>query len=432
MKQEFIHIFVCNNLITAVYKKAETYELLFSNVRLLNLNKVFGALAPFHHLPIRIILNTPNPIIKSFNTKGMNRWHQFQLTRRLAYESTADWYAIWKENHSLIFIKGNLSEGERAFIHQLNQQRYLIQSIVPALWLINNTLLKGHEIKLNGVVLIPTEDQFLQILYLDGSPTIARIINTTDTTDWIEFVRTKHHLHLEVLDATRLISLLGKSTDTFETFLLDHLPKDGCPNNVFSGIAPRNYYVCANSLKYIARTMIAISAIFVAGTLLNTMDINTHQTHIDSLLTLQNTLLEQYKMHPHHDESSKVYIQKRQIVETFNAHTFPTMYFLERISTILPHYGQVIYVRITPSISNLSPPKGDDFSVHLRLVPLKSSKNIQLLTTDLHKLFGDKLQVHIVHNPTVSNDQNDDTTQLKHTIQVNMTGKIHELQRLTP
>lgn len=432
MKQEFIHLLICNNLITAVHVGPGTHELLFSNARIANTDKIFTTLAPFYHLPVRLMLNTPNLIIKSFNTKGMNPWHQYQLIQRVAKESNSEWYATWKEQHSLIFVKGTLSDTERDFLQQLSHQKYLIESIVPTVWFINTLLLKGHTIKQNGVVLIPMADQFLQILYLEGTPTISRIINTSDTTDWVEFVRTKHQLTLDVLDTTRLISSLGKATDSFETFALEHLPPEGYPNIVFAGTSPRKYFHFSNGLRTLSKIMMMVSGLFLAGTIPGFIDIATHQTTIDALLNNQKTLLNDYPLAKQQDATSKLYTHKRQVVETFNAQTFPTMYFLERISTLLPNYGQVIYVRITPSISKISPSTTDEFSVHLRLVPSKSSKNLQLLISELHQLFGDKLQVNIVQNPTVSMEHKNDTTQLKHTVQINLTGMIHELQRLTP
>jgi hypothetical protein len=432
MKQDFIHIFICNNLITAIRVGSETSELVFSNVHLSNLDKVLAALFPYHHLPMRLVLNTPTLTIKSFNTKGMNWWHQYQLIKRLAFESESEWYASWKEQHSLMFVKGNLSDLERAFINELRLQNYLIKDIIPALWCVNNLLLMGHEIKENGVVFIPISDQFQQILFLQGIPTISRIINTSDTTDWIQFVKTKHQINLEVLDTSRLISSLGKPTDSFSTFILDHLPSQNYPNVVFNSHSPRQYYIYSNRIRNRSKIMIVISSLYLAVTIPNIMNLNAHQSRIDALMQSQIRLLYQYPLPEQQDATSKAYAQKRQVVEAFNAQTFPTMYFLERISTILPQFGQVIYIRISPSISRSPMPKADDFSVHLRIVPAKSSKNLQLLTSELHKLFGEKLQVHIVHNPQVSSDTLDESTQLKHAVQINMTGQIHELQRLTP
>lgn len=433
MKQEFLHIFVYNNLVTASHMGTETVEHLFSNVHLSNLDKILSCLNPYQHLPIRLVLDTPNLTIKSFDITGMNRWHQYQLHYRLAKESTSEWHGSWIEHRSLVFIKGNLSDTERPFFDALINQKYLIHSVIPALWIVNNVLLAGQKIKENGVVIIPIADQFQQVLYLNGNPTISRISDIPDTPDWMQFVRTKYHLTLEVLDTTRLITSLGKATDSFQSFTLEHLPSKNYPNICFSEPHhPRLYYVYANGLKYTSRMLFVVSAMFVTAIIPELMDLNTHQAKIDSLLSTQSDLVGQYVIPEEQDASSKTYTHKRQVVEAFNKQTFPAMYFLERISSILPNYGQIIYIRIAPSISSFSLAKTDGFSIHLRLVPSKSSKSLQLLTSELHKIFGDKLRIHVVKNPTISTDNKNEATQLKHTVQVNMTGMIHELQKFVP
>lgn len=144
-------------------------------------------------------------------------------------------------------------------------------------------------------------------------------------------------------------------------------------------------------------------------------------------------LLDKYAVNDTLTTISDAYAQKRAVVESFNTQTFPTMSFLEKLSTILPNYGQVIYIRLTPKVSSLTAAPGrDEFTMHMRIVPLKNSKNLQLLTTEIHKTFGSQVRIHIVNTPTVQANGSSEDLPLKHTVQINMTGLMHDLQRLTP
>ncbi|QOL20435.1 hypothetical protein [Candidatus Bodocaedibacter vickermanii] len=434
MKQSFLHIFLSNNLVTATHVAEHETELLFSNIHLSNLDKIVQELTPYHHVQIRLILDAPNIVIKSFDTLGMNYWHQYQLSRRLAKESESDWYALWKKHDQLIFIKGNLSELEHTFLNHLHQRRFLIESTVPALWILNTVLLSGHQIKKNGIVHFPIQDHFQQVLYLNGMPTISRITQTIDTSDWIQFVRTKYKLTLETLDADRLIKSLGKANDSFSTYALNQLPAAHAPNIIFKqGLNIKTYYTYAHMFRQFTYGMATISLLLVAALVPDLIEMNTHQLKLDTLINDELALLDKYAVNDTLTTISDAYAQKRAVVESFNTQTFPTMSFLEKLSTILPNYGQVIYIRLTPKVSSLTAAPGrDEFTMHMRIVPLKNSKNLQLLTTEIHKTFGSQVRIHIVNTPTVQANGSSEDLPLKHTVQINMTGLMHDLQRLTP
>lgn len=433
MKQQFLHIFLSNNLVTAATVADHGTELLFSNIHLSNLDKIVQELNPYHHLQMRLILDAPNIMIKSFDTLGMNLWHQHQLSRRLVKESKSDWYSIWKEHDQLLLIKGNLSELEHTFLNHLHQKRFLIESIVPALWILNTVLLHGHQIKKNGIVQFPVHNHFQQILYLNGVPTISRITQSTDTSDWIQFVRTKYKLTLETLDADRLIKSLGKATDSFTTYALNQLSSLDAPNiTLKKGLNIQTYYTCTHLFRQLAYGMATISFLLIAAMMPDLIEMNRHQFKLNTLIDDQRSILNKYAINDTLTTTSDSYAQKLNAVESFNAQTFPAMSFLEKLSTILPNYGQVIYIRLTPKLSTLTPTGGDEFALHLRIVPLKNSKSLQLLTTEIHKTFGSKVRIHIVNTPTVQANSSAEETPLKHTVQINMTGLIHDIQRLTP
>ncbi len=429
MKQSFLHIFLSNNLVTAAHVADHGTELLFSNVHLSNLDRLLQELTPYHHIQIRLILDAPNIVVKSFDTLGMNVWHKYQLSRRLAKESTSDWYS----HDQFILIKGNLSELEQSFLNHLYQRRFLIESTVPALWVLNTVLLNGHRIKKNGIVQFPIQDHFQQVLYLNGVPTISRITQTIDTTDWIQFVRTKYKLTLETLDAERLIKSLGKANDSFATYALNQLPSLHAPNIIFKkGLAIKTYDTYAHVFRQFTYGMATISLLLMAAMVPDLIEMNKHQFQLDTLINDELAILDKYAVNDTLTTTSDAYAQKRTVVESFNARSFPTMSFLEKLSTILPNYGQVIYIRLTPKVSTLTTPNQGEFAMHLRIVPLKNSKSLQLLTTEIHKTFGSQVRIHIVNTPTVQANDTAEELPLKHTVQINMTGLMHDLQRLTP
>lgn len=433
MKQNVLHIFLSNNLVTAVHIANNKTELIFSGVHLSNLDTVLTSLSPYHAAQIRLILDAPNMVIKSVDTLGMNYWYQYQLSRRLANETNADWYSLWKESESLILIKGTLSELERTFLHQLIVKKFLIASIVPALWILNNSLLKGHIIKKNGIVQFPLHDLFQQILYLNGVPTISRMSKNTDTTDWVQFVKTKYKITLESLDAERLIRSLGCPTDTFSLYTLTHLPSSHYPKiTLTQDLNLKKYNVYAQFLKQCAYGMMIVSAVLIAAMLPNLINMHNHQIKLDMLIKKEQEVLDTYTVNDKLTATSQTYTHKRNVVESFNAQSFPAMPFLEKISKILPNYGQVIYLRLTPKVSKLSTSGTDEFALNLRIVPLKNSKSLQLLTTELHKVFGSKIRINIIKNPTVHTNDTKEATSLKHTVQINLTGLMHDIQRLTP
>ena len=433
MKQSFLHIFLSNNLVTVAHVAAHGTELLFSNIHLSNLDKILQELTPYHHIQIRLILDAPNIMIKAFDTLGMNAWHQYQLSHRLAKESQSDWYSIWKEHDQFILIKGNLSELEHTFLNHLNQNRFLIESVVPALWLLNTVLLNEHQIKKNGIVQIPAHTHFQQVLYLNGIPTISRITQTIDTSDWIQFVRTKYKLTLETLDADRLIKSLGKANDSFASYALNQLPSLHAPNIIFKkGLTIKAYYTYAHVFRQFTYGMATISLLLMAAMVPDLIEMNKHQFQLNTLINDELTILDKYAVNDTLTTTSDAYAQKRTVVESFNAQSFPTMLFLEKLSRILPNYGQVIYIRLTPKISPLTAPSRNEFALNLRIVPLKNSKNLQLLTTEIHKIFGSQVRIHIINTPIVQANGTSEELPLKHTVQINMTGLMHDLQRLTP
>lgn len=433
MKQKFLHIFLSNSLATATYVAEHETELLFSNIHLSNLDKLLQELTPYHHIQIRLILDAPNITVKSFDTLGMNVWYQYQLSRRLAKESQSDWYSIWKEQDQFILIKGNLSELEHTFLKQLHHNRFLIESVVPALWVLSTVLLKDHQIKKNGIVQFSIQDQFQQVLYLNGVPTISRITQTLDTNDWIQFVKTKYKLTLETLDIDRLIKSLGKANDTFATYALTQLPSVHAPNILFkTELSIKTYYTYAHMFRQFTYGMATISLLLMAAMIPDLIEMNTHQIKLNTLINDARPLFDKYATNDTLTTVSDAYVQKRTVVESFNAGSFPTLSFLEKLSTILPNYGQVIYIRLIPKASSLTLQNRCEFAIHLRIVPLKNSKNLHLLTTEIHKIFGSKLRIHIVNTPTAQTNDSSEALPLKHTVQINMTGLMHDLQRLTP
>jgi hypothetical protein len=433
MKQKSLHIFLSNNLVTAVHLAEGKHELIFSDIHLSNIDNILTLLTPFYSTHIRFVLDTPNVMIKSIDLEGMNYWHQYQLSRRLANETKSDWHSLWKENKSLILLKGNLSELERTFLKLLIAKKFLIESIVPALWILTNTLLKGHTLRKNGIVHFSLHDQIQQVLYLNGLPTISRVTHNIDTSDWEQFVQAKYKTTLDTLDAERLIRSLGSPTDTFPTYALTHMASSRCPAITFhGGLNLKRYSAYTNFGKQCAYGMATLGVLFIAAMTPKLIDMNTHQLKLDTLINKERDILETYTLDDTLTKASQTYMHKRNVVESFNAQSFPAMSFLERLSTILPNYGQVVYLRLIPKVSKLNTVGTDEFAVHLRIVPSKNSKSLQLLTTELHKVFGSKLRINIIKNPTIQRDKSQDDAQLKHAVQINLTGLMHDLQRLTP
>lgn len=432
MKQNVLHIFLSNNLVTAMHIADDKNDLVLSDAHLSNLDHILASITPYHGTQIRLILDSANMVIKSINLEGMNYWHQYQLSRRLAAETKSDWYSVWKESDSLILIKGNLSDLERSLLQRLEDKHFLIESSVPALWILNNSLLKDHTIKKNGIVHFPLQDHFQQILFLNGVPTVSRISQNTDATDWVQFVQTKYKIALESLDIERLICSLGSPTDTFPIFALKTRAKFSPPKIIFKhGATLEKYNVCAHFLKQCSYGMAALCVALIAVMAPALMDMNTRHIKLDRLIKQEQDILTTYAVNNTLTAASQSYTHKRNAVESFNAQSFPAMPFLEKISTILPSYGQVIYLRLTPKISKLYTAGTDEFALHLRIVPLKNSKNLQLLTTELHKAFGPKIRINIIKNPTVQTKDKKEAESLKHTVQINLTGLMHDIQRLT-
>jgi hypothetical protein len=433
MKKNTLHIFLSNNEVTAMHIADDKSEVVFSDTHLSNLDHFLERLPSYHGTKIRLILDSSNMVIKSIDLRGMNYWHQYQLSRRLAAESKSDWYSVWKESNTLIFIKSTLSDLERTFLQHLEEKHFLVESIVPALWILNNRLLKGHTIKKNGIVLLPMHDNFQHVLYLNGAPTISRISQNTDTTDWVQFIQTKYKIALESFDGKRLIRSLGAPTDTFSLYALTHLPSSHYPKVTFSkGLNLKKYNIYAQFLKQSAYGMAAVCIALIATMTPALMDMNTRHIKLDRLIKKEDDVLSTFAVNNALTLASQSYTHKRKSIESFNAQSFPSMQFLEKISAILPNYGQVIYLQLTPKISTLNTAGRDEFALHLRVVPLKNSKSLQLLTTELHKTFGSKIRVNIIKNPTIQTKDTQKTESLNHTVQINLTGLTHDIQRLTP
>lgn len=433
MKQNALHIFLSNNLVTALHIADNKSTLVLSEAHLSKLDHILTSLTPYHSAQILLVLDTPNILIKSIDTLGMNYWHQYQLSRRIIKEVKSDWYSLWKESNTLILIKGNLLELERAFLHQLIAQKFLIKSIIPALWILNHSVLKDHTIKKNGIVYLPLHNQFQQILYLNGLPVMSRVAQNTDTSDWVQFVHTKYKITLESLDAERWIKSLGHPTDTFPIYALTHTPFSNTPKILFNQkLRLKKYNMYSQVLKQCAYGAAALSIVLITTIAPDFINMRTHQANLERLIKKEQDILDTYTVNDKLTSLAQSYTHKRNMVESFNAQSFPAMSFLEKISAILPNYGQVIYLRLSPKLSKLTTKSADEFSMHLRIVPLKSSKNLQLLTTEIHKVFGSKIRVNIIKNPTIYTSDAKETTSLKHTIQINLTGLIHDIQRLTP
>lgn len=433
MKQKSLYIFLSNSLVTVVHVVGNVRTLVLSNLHLSNIDQLLTLLAPFYSTPIQCVLDTPNAIIKSIELDGMNYWHQYQLSRRLINETKSDWHSLWKEHNTLILIKGNLSEFERTFLQQLTAKNFLISSITPALWILNNCLLKGQTIRKNGIVYFPLHDQVQQVLYLNGVPAISRVTQNADTSDWVQFVQSKHRITLESLDADRLIKSLGSPTDTFPTYALTCKPSSRPPLiTLNNGIHLKHYNTYTTVVKQCAYGLIAASVLVIAVLTPKLIDLNAHNIKLNALIEKERTILDTYTLTDTTKAASQTYMHKRNCVESFNAQSFPAMSFLEKLSNILPNYGQVIYLRLIPKISKLTALGTDEFTLNIRIVPTKSSKSLQLLTTELHNVFGSKIRVNMIKNPMIQKDSAQQNTSLKHTVQINMTGLMHDIQRLTP
>jgi|GEM_PF-2483255 len=430
MKKQFLHIFISNSLTTALLIKKNQVETLFSNIHISHTEKIFNCLLPYHHLPVRLIIDTVNISIKTFDVSGMNWWHKYELTKRLTAESlSSDWQCQWQQDLKLILITGMFSAIEHDFLSQLTGRKFLIEYAIPSLWVLNKTLLKGHQIQQNGIAQIPLPDSFQQVLYLNGAPTIARISKDRNVLDWIQFVQTKYKIALDVLDTSRLITSLGKINDSFATYISSQAIPSNAPKIIFSKkIDVGNYYQKFNLFKQFTYGSIAATVIGTMITIPYLIDMRTADIKLRTLINKEQTLLDQRPLDQQLTTVVKTHIEKRNIIENFNHQSFPVMFFLEKISQILPNYGQVVSVRITPSLSQFSKNQRNEFAAHLKIVPFKNSKDLQLLSTELHKVFGNSLRVHIINSPLTT--QTTEPQTLKYTVQINMTGLIHDLQRL--
>ncbi len=302
-----------------------------------------------------------------------------------------------------------------------------MEAATPCLWILNKTLLHGHQISRNGIVQITLQNHIQHILYLNGAPTLVRTSNNPDTTDWQQFVYKKHNLSLETLDVNRLVTSLGKSTDSFPSYVL----RQQYPSVVIFANALNlyRYQTITNIANQISRGGIAASLIGVISLFSDIPTLSHSHSTLASMHTKQRQLFERLPLNPQLEAESKAYLKQRSVVERFNAQSFPAMSFLERMSKILPDYGQVIQLKIIPQISALQASKHTMFSVHAKIVPLKSSKNLQLLTTELRKTFGKELRVNVIKNNVAPPAEE---PHLKNSVQINMTGSIDGLSRLLP
>jgi hypothetical protein len=434
MKKEFVHIFFSNNLTTALYIGNNRTEVLFSNIHISNLEKILTCLKAYQHLLIRLVFDNPNMSIKTFDLTGLSQWHRHELRRRLVRESSSyDWHCIWKENSNFILINGTFSDLETMFLNRLNTENFLIESAIPALWILNNVLLKNHLIKHNGVVQIQSNHYVQHTLYLNGLPVISRITKDPNIQDWQQFVDVKYKLKLDILDIDSLIKSIGKPEDSFASYILLQRLYVTPPTIVFSRTHNLlSYYQRFNLLRQFNYGIITATAISLMVIMFNLKTINDHQRILNKLSTHTELLIKKLPIDKHLEVSAQTHKIKHEVVERFTHFSFPVMSFLEKVSNIFPNYGQVIYARVTPKLPQFSANQQDEFSLHLRLVPCKNSKNLQLLTTELHKVFGSKIHVHIINSPITPKDSTAEESPLKHTVQINIIGLTHELQRLIP
>lgn len=430
MQKKFLHLFLSNNLVTALLIRENDVEILFSSAEISNPEKVLKCLLSYHALPIRLIIDTVNVSIKTFDTTGMNWWHKYELRQRLNQESlSSDWYCLWQQEQKLIALTGAFSETEHSFLKQLITQNFLIEHAVPSLWILNQTLLKGHQIQKVGIVQIPLQNSFQQILYLNGVPTTSRISKDENVVDWIQFIQMKYKINIDVLEARRLITSLGNANDSYETYISKQLIHKTSPKISFSKKIPLGkYYQKFNFLKQLAQGTCAAAAVAAIVILPYIISTRTDNLKLLALIDKEKSVLEALPVHPQQPDLVKNYLDKQNIMESFYQTSFPIMFFLEKISKILPDYGQVIFVRVVPPISKFTANSKDVFSIHLKIVPFKNSKDLKLLTTELHKVFGADLRIHIINSPIKG--ENKEAAVLTHTVQINMTGLIHEIQKL--
>lgn len=430
MNNKFLYIFLSSNTITGIRIENQNKEILFSNTKLSSAEKILPDLKKFHDYKIKLILEASPSSIKLFNTVGMGFWHRYQLKQRLKKElSQSDWYCMWEEGSNLITLKGILSLDEKIFLDTLKRERFLIVSSTPSLWLIHHNLLKGNNIKKNGIVIVPLFNFFQHVLYLNGLPTNCRISKDDNVSDWLQFISLKYKLSLDVLNISELANSKGNSHDYFITLILDGLPSR-TPTVFFTKqYSVEFYYRWVKLFNQVIYGVMIASILVIIYNINALVEIKSLKTSLEKLITTQAKLFSKIPNSAESVEAFKKYTTKRKIIETFNRQTFPTMSFLERISTILPEYGQVSYISINPTtegnIDRIA--LEDSFLVKIKITLFKNSKNLQLLTGEIHKHFGPKIRVDLLAPQPKTLTEH----KLRHTIEINLKGFIHEIQRLT-
>lgn len=432
MNNKFLHVFLSSNTITIIRVENETKEILFANTNLSSLEKILESLRNLHHYKIKLILDSSQASIKLYTTTGMRFWHRYQLKQRLkkAYHQN-DWYSIWEENSNLITLRANLSSEAKVFLEALKEEKFFIILTVPSLWLIHHKL-KGHTIKNNGIVIARFPNYFQHILYLNGLPTNCRISKDDHVIDWLQFISLKYKLTLDVLNISQLVTSTESLSDPLISWLLNSLTTKLPPIFFAKQYAVNFYYKCVNLFNQVTYGVVISSILVIIYNINGLLKIQSRDASLEKILTAQTKLLSDFSKPASSFLDFEKYDTKRKTVEAFNYQTFPTMYFLERISTILPEYGQVVYIRIIPTTADNIDKHDlkDTFLIKLKITPFKNSKSFQLLTGEIHKQFGKKIQIHILNQQP--NTLIEQAQKLKHTVEINLTGFIHDFQRFIP
>lgn len=432
MNRKFLHIFLSNDFITALLMDGENSDLIFVSIHLNQTEHIIETLKQYNNLHFRLVLDNTNVSIKSLNTSGMRYWHQYQVIQRFKQQSKhSDWYAYWKEDKTLIFIASSLTDLEKKFLIQLMNENFLVAGAFSSLWVISNVLLHSHALKHKGIIKLNYTEYFQHVLYLNDIPVFARITHNPDAADWNQFVYSKYKINLEMLDAAELDTFNEHVDRSFPLYALKHLKQAKPPLLTFK--KDINVYTFQ---KYITGFKQTIYAGIIAGLLGIAANIfqffEAHTSHIKlaHLISQTNELLPKLKQYKNLKEDYKIYTLKKETVECFYSQSFPVLFFLEKISKILPQYGKVIYAKIDPKLDVPKLKNKGDFIAELRLLPFKSAKNMNSIKTELHKVFGSSLRIMVTNK--AKNLPSETASNLNNNIHIHITGFIHEIQKLIP
>lgn len=395
MNKKYVFIFLNKESISVYTQTGKSMVLVLKTCPIENIDSYLKLLEDLRDSVFIVFASFENTQIKSFDIKGFKPWHTYDLKQRLHSEyEKHDWMSCWKSGTNLNLIYSNFTENEAKFILLLNERNYKIHSIFSNIQVIDQFILKNSAIKSGGIVTLSLNGNFKHLLYFENELMFTKTHPSPSTNDWIQFMQDKHSITMETLNAEKVIRLHNKPDDTFETFCIQKY-KQFKPVKLNRRIDATQNYKLHLLLKQIAFTLGALALLVTIISAPNWIKLhNTTKTRtliINESDRLNATLKQNLNNQPKHKE-----IQHYTFAKNFENSKLPFMYVLETIATILPKYGKVLSITLSPSTQTFQETaRADTYVLKLLLTPFKSSKHLSLLNTELTQKLGKSLKIHL-------------------------------------